>query len=73
MARFSNDVIASCAFGLKVDSHTNEDNEFYAMGKSAATLNTRQFLMIFFSNYFPKLAKVSILKFFIQLVPAVLS
>nr|BBE49547.1 cytochrome P450 monooxygenase [Adoxophyes honmai] len=31
-ARYANDVIASCAFGLKVDSLSDRDNEFYRMG-----------------------------------------
>lgn len=33
--RFSNDVIASLAFGIKVDSLNEPNNEFYLMGKKA--------------------------------------
>lgn len=32
-ARFSNDVIATCAFGIKVNSSSDRDNEFYRRGK----------------------------------------
>ncbi|CAH0564732.1 unnamed protein product [Brassicogethes aeneus] len=33
--RYTNDVIATTAFGIKVDSLENRDNEFYLMGKEA--------------------------------------
>ncbi|XP_074040306.1 cytochrome P450 9e2 isoform X2 [Leptinotarsa decemlineata] len=33
-SRFANDVIASCAFGLKVDSISDENNHFFRMGKA---------------------------------------
>lgn len=32
-SRFTNDVIATCAFGIKVDSSRDQDNEFYQQGK----------------------------------------
>lgn len=53
--RYANDVIASCAFGLKVDSHTDNDNEFYKMGKAASTFNYKQMLIFFGFASFPKL------------------
>lgn len=31
--RYANDVIATCAFGIKVNSFDQPDNEFYANGK----------------------------------------
>ncbi|KAJ8728459.1 hypothetical protein PYW08_016844 [Mythimna loreyi] len=45
--RYANDVIASAAFGLKVDSHNDEDNEFYATGKDLTQLSLRSMLMFF--------------------------
>ncbi|XP_026324886.1 cytochrome P450 9e2-like [Hyposmocoma kahamanoa] len=56
--RYANDVIASCAFGLKVDSHTEEDNQFYAMGKTASNFKFRQLLMFFLLSSFPKVAGI---------------
>lgn len=32
-SRYTNDVIATCAFGIKVNSFTNPDNEFFSNGK----------------------------------------
>ncbi|KAJ8728452.1 hypothetical protein PYW08_016837 [Mythimna loreyi] len=55
--RYANDVIASCAFGLKVDSHNDVENEFYAMGKVSSTFTFRQMLMFFVIANAPKLAK----------------
>nr|ALJ30298.1 cytochrome P450 monooxygenase CYP9A [Mamestra brassicae] len=45
--RYTNDVIASCAFGLKVDSHNEKDNEFYAIGKQSTSFNLRQMMKFF--------------------------
>ncbi|XP_026318081.1 cytochrome P450 9e2-like [Hyposmocoma kahamanoa] len=56
--RYANDVIASCAFGLKANSHTDENNQFYAMGKVAATFSFRQILMFFVSTSFPMFTKI---------------
>nr|ARI68318.1 CYP9A112 [Mythimna separata] len=55
--RYANDVIASCAFGLKVDSHNDADNEFYAMGKATSSFNFRQMLLFLLFANVPKLAK----------------
>lgn len=60
--RYTNDVIASCAFGLKVDSHMNENNEFYAMGKIATTFKASALIKFFVVSSFPVLSRVSIFK-----------
>ncbi|XP_026318088.1 cytochrome P450 9e2-like [Hyposmocoma kahamanoa] len=57
-SRYTNDVIASCAFGLKIDSFTDKDNQFYVMGKNTINVNIRQILMAFVFNFFPKLAEI---------------
>ncbi|XP_026318086.1 cytochrome P450 9e2-like [Hyposmocoma kahamanoa] len=54
--RYGNDVIASCAFGLKVDSYMDENNQFYKMGNEASTLSFRQLLGLFYTICFPKIA-----------------
>ncbi|CAH2269487.1 jg27298 [Pararge aegeria aegeria] len=56
-SRYANDVIASCAFGLKVDSHTDENNQFFEMGKTAATFKFKQMLMLFAMSACPSLVK----------------
>ncbi|CAH0397698.1 unnamed protein product [Chilo suppressalis] len=62
--RFANDVIASCAFGLKVDSLVEENNDFYEKGKEASTFNFRQLLMFFAMANFPKITKPMKLRLF---------
>ncbi|XP_013199513.1 cytochrome P450 9e2 [Amyelois transitella] len=74
--RYANDVIASCAFGLKVNSHVEQDNEFYRMGKEATTFTFRQILKLIGFVFLPKvmaLLKVSLFserikKFFYSIV-----
>ncbi|XP_026324875.1 cytochrome P450 9e2-like [Hyposmocoma kahamanoa] len=56
--RYANDVIASCAFGLKVDSHMDENNQFYTMGKTASNFSFRQLLMFFVLMIVPKVADI---------------
>lgn len=57
--RYTNDVIASTAFGFKSNSFENRENEFFMMGKKATNFSGWQFLK--FQGYatFPKLMKVT--------------
>ncbi|KAJ8728450.1 hypothetical protein PYW08_016835 [Mythimna loreyi] len=55
--RYANDVIASCAFGLKVDSQTDENNQFYQMGKKATNFSFGQIIMFFLLMHAPRLVK----------------
>uniref|UniRef100_A0AAU7NIQ9 unspecific monooxygenase n=1 Tax=Maruca vitrata TaxID=497515 RepID=A0AAU7NIQ9_MARVT len=57
--RYANDVIASCAFGLKVDSLTEENNQFYAMGKAASNFSFKQILLLLGFISFPKMMKMT--------------
>ncbi|MCP6199157.1 cytochrome P450, partial [Klebsiella pneumoniae] len=57
-------VIASCAFGLKVDSLTEENNRFYAMGKAATNFSFKQILMLLGFISFPKLMKMTKFRLF---------
>lgn len=57
-SRYANDVIASCAFGLKVDSHSDQNNQFFEMGKTASTFKFKQMLMLFAMAACPGIAKV---------------
>lgn len=58
-SRFANDVIASCAFGLKVDSLTDEKNKFHEKVQEASGVHLRQILMFFIMSTCPFIAKVS--------------
>lgn len=58
-SRYANDVIASCAFGLKVDSHKDENNEFYAVGKATMNFSLRQLPVLMVLMFCPKVAEVS--------------
>ncbi|KAM3966422.1 cytochrome P450 9e2-like [Aphomia sociella] len=62
--RYANDVIASCAFGLKVNSHMDPNNEFYEKGKEATTFKYFQLLKFFVLIAFPKLMAGLKLKLF---------
>ncbi|KAM3960575.1 cytochrome P450 9e2-like [Aphomia sociella] len=53
--KYANDVIASCAFGLHVDSHTDENNEFYLKGKEVSTFTFKQLLTVLLYITIPKI------------------
>ncbi|XP_055529180.1 probable cytochrome P450 9f2 [Wyeomyia smithii] len=46
-SRAANDIIATCAFGLQVDSLKNRENEFYVMGKKMMNFNRIAVLLRF--------------------------
>lgn len=60
MTRYANDVIATCAFGIKVDSQAERENEFYAMGKCVATFGFKRILIFVGYTSLPSLMKVRI-------------
>lgn len=63
-SRYGNDVIATCAFGIKVDSFANPDNAFFTNGKnllSPTSFKSRVLLLI--ALFLPKLARVFKVKF----------
>ncbi|XP_037036008.1 cytochrome P450 9e2-like [Bradysia coprophila] len=56
-SRFTNDVVATCAFGIKVDSLENKDNEFFRMGKEVMNgSKLKGFFKFFLFRTFPRLA-----------------
>ena len=57
--RLSNDLIATTAFGLKVNSFENDNNEFYTIGRTLKKTKGRQALKFMLSSLSPFLAKVS--------------
>lgn len=68
-SRYSNDVIATCAFGIKVNSIADPENEFYLNGKKlldfSGILRGLTFFIIFL---FPKVARIFNIKVFDQSV-----
>ncbi|KAK5641867.1 hypothetical protein RI129_010414 [Pyrocoelia pectoralis] len=66
--RFTNDAIASTAFGFKCDSLKDQTNEFYTMGKKATNFGGARLLLMFVIGLFPPLQKVIKLDIFPQSV-----
>lgn len=64
-SRYTNDVIATCAFGIKVNSFADPDNEFFVNGKKVmkppSPLKILQFFIIMWT---PKIARLLKLKGF---------
>lgn len=60
LTRYGNDVIASLAFGIHINSLKEENNQFYLMGKEATNFGglgkTLKFMLF---GLFPKLYEVS--------------
>uniref|UniRef100_A0A1B0CGD6 Cytochrome n=1 Tax=Lutzomyia longipalpis TaxID=7200 RepID=A0A1B0CGD6_LUTLO len=55
--RFTNDLIATSAFGLKVDSLNDRENEFYTFGKSVTDIGALRGFCFFLAIHFPNLSK----------------
>jgi len=56
--RYTNDVIATAAFGIECDSLSNPKNEFYEMGKNITNFGGVTTLIFFGYVVSPKLMKV---------------
>jgi cytochrome P450 family 9 len=56
--RYTNDVIATSAFGIGCDSLNNPKNEFYEMGKDLTNFRGLRALIFFGYMMSPKLMKV---------------
>ncbi|XP_011706378.1 PREDICTED: cytochrome P450 9e2-like, partial [Wasmannia auropunctata] len=54
----TNDVIATCAFGISVDSMRNPENEFYVYGKESTNLNSIALLKFYIYRIMPWLAEI---------------
>lgn len=55
-SRLTNDVIATCAFGIEVNSLKDKDNRFYKMGNATRSFSTIQYIKIILMFISPKLA-----------------
>lgn len=56
--RFTNDAIATTAFGVTVDSLNDKNNEFYLMGKESTNVGGSRALRFFGYSIFPALMRV---------------
>nr|BBE49552.1 cytochrome P450 monooxygenase [Adoxophyes honmai] len=64
VTRYANDVIASVAFGLKVDSQSDPDNEFFRMGnETVATTFGQLFKFVGFSAFPAVMKKLKVTLF----------
>ncbi|XP_072763800.1 cytochrome P450 9e2-like [Anoplolepis gracilipes] len=61
--KYTSDLIATCAFGISVDSMTNPKNKFYVYAKEATNFNTIAFLKFRIFRSLPWLARIIKLKF----------
>lgn len=65
--RFTNDIIATTAFGIKVDSLKEPENKFYLMGREVTYFSTFRFFLM---NFIPTIMKVcTIYLFFVKTIP----
>lgn len=56
--RYTNDVIASAAFGMTVNSLKERENEFYKLGRKATNFDTVRTMKFFVIQSFPWLARL---------------
>ncbi|EFN61085.1 Cytochrome P450 9e2, partial [Camponotus floridanus] len=56
--RYTNDVIATCAFGIGVDSMRNPTNEFYVYGKNATNFTSSRMIKIYLIRSMPTITKM---------------
>lgn len=58
--RLSNDLIATTAFGLKINSYKSPHNEFFRIGQALVVFRGKPLYRFLLSVTFPKLYKVSL-------------
>nr|XP_031842170.1 cytochrome P450 9e2-like [Nomia melanderi] len=64
--RYTNDVIATCAFGVNVDSMTDRNNDFYVYGRTATNFKNWQMLKFMLLRCAPQLCRMLGIKIFDQ-------
>jgi cytochrome P450 family 9 len=61
--RYTNDVIATCAFGVTVDSMRNRENDFYVYGKEMTTFDLWRTIRFYLIRSMPRLCRALGMKF----------
>ncbi|XP_071631198.1 cytochrome P450 9e2-like [Temnothorax longispinosus] len=64
LGRYTNDAVATCAFGISVDSFKHPNNEFFLLAKKAMIFDNWLAFKFFLHGNFPLLAKLLNLKMF---------
>ncbi|XP_012526852.1 cytochrome P450 9e2 [Monomorium pharaonis] len=64
LCRYANDTVATCAFGISVDSFKNPNNEFFVLGKKAMVFNAWISFKFFMHRNFPLLSNLIKLRMF---------
>lgn len=62
--RFGNDIVATCAFGIEINSFKDRTNAFYTLGKELTNLEGLQGLKFLAFSSFPRLMRLLRLKLF---------
>lgn len=60
LTRYTNDVIATCVFGIQSDSFAEKDNTIYKMAGKLTTFKFIVILKIFISSAIPAINKVRV-------------
>ena len=63
-SRYTNDVIALCMYGMKIDSIRNPTNKFYVCGKAITHVSVILIIKYIFIRTFPKLGQIFNIKLF---------
>ncbi|XP_018368166.1 PREDICTED: cytochrome P450 9e2-like, partial [Trachymyrmex cornetzi] len=56
--RYTNDVVALCIYGMKIDSIRNPTNKFYVCGKDITYMSAIRSIKYIFIRTFPKLGRI---------------
>ncbi|XP_071558454.1 cytochrome P450 9e2-like [Temnothorax nylanderi] len=64
LGRFANDTVATCAFGISVDSFKHPNNEFFLLAKKAMIFDNWMSIKFFMHRNFTLLAKLLRLRMF---------
>ncbi|XP_076293769.1 cytochrome P450 9e2-like [Lasioglossum baleicum] len=62
--RYANDVVATCSFGIAVDSMNDPDNVFYKLGRESLNFSTWVSLKILTGRSFPTISRLLGIKIF---------
>jgi len=62
--RYATDVVASCAYGISIDSLNQPNNEFFVLGNKSINFDYKMLFKFFINRHAPQLAKQFELKLF---------